>query len=380
LYRIGVVGGGFAGLYVAYRLSEGGYDVTLFEEHGRVGFPRHCTGLVSQWVVERIGPPAREAVLERYLVYRMRVPGEGSLDLVLSEPSYRLERVMLEENLLKALYRRGVDVRLGCRVRRVSVVGGIVSCGGRESYDAVIVATGHHGRGRIMLPEGLDSPGWRPRVVWGVNVEALEGPSPGRGVVQIDLDGWNKGFFYWLLETGEGVLAGGASLGGPPGPSEIIGMYGLGRAVKTYGGPILTGPPHPRPWLGRVFLLGDVAGHNKPLTGGGLFPTVYTVECMVGAGVEGWPRCLARTRRMLSRQLPIARLFHGLLGRGQVSALIDSIGGSIRVSSFDRHEGLLGWEGWRRWVRAGVSLFYRSPGAGLRVLAALFSSYWRRVW
>ena len=376
--RIAVVGGGFAGLYAAYKLASAGHRVVLFEEHRDVGLPRHCTGLVSGWVVDKIGGPAREVVRGEYKVYRMRVDGDASLELVLGDPSYRLERVLLEKKLLERVLGMGVEVRLGCRVSGVGLEGRVESCSGGSVYDAVVVATGFLDRRNMSLPHELDV-GWEPRVVWGLNVEALRGDTPGEGVVDILLDGWNGGFFYWSLRTQDGVLVGGASYT-PPTKDMLVEMYGLEDIVGVYGGPVLTGPPHPRPWAGRVFLVGDIAGHNKPLTGGGLFPIVFTVECMAFRSVEDWPDCLRATARMLSRQVPLARLFQGVLDRDGIISLLSSVGERVRVGSFDRHEGLLGWEGIGRWMSASLRLLRKSPGTAFRVAGAVARSVLYGLW
>lgn len=44
---IAIIGAGPAGSYLAYLLSKQGKEVTVFEEHGRIGSPVQCTGIVT---------------------------------------------------------------------------------------------------------------------------------------------------------------------------------------------------------------------------------------------------------------------------------------------------------------------------------------------
>ncbi|MBN1860070.1 MAG: NAD(P)-binding protein, partial [Candidatus Thermoplasmatota archaeon] len=46
-----VVGAGPIGCFIAERLASKGRNVSLFEEHSRIGEPLHCAGLVTQRVL-----------------------------------------------------------------------------------------------------------------------------------------------------------------------------------------------------------------------------------------------------------------------------------------------------------------------------------------
>ena len=59
-----VVGAGPAGLFTALLLAQEGLDVVVFEEHAAVGFPTHCTGIVSG-ETNRLYKIPEEVVLNR---------------------------------------------------------------------------------------------------------------------------------------------------------------------------------------------------------------------------------------------------------------------------------------------------------------------------
>ncbi|MEB3788211.1 MAG: FAD-dependent oxidoreductase, partial [Desulfurococcales archaeon] len=95
---IALVGAGYAGLVLAWKLAESGARVTVYEEHdeGWVGLPRHCTGLVSARVVE--GLDAWRLVLDKYKTVEFAARGE-TVALRPRGGVYRLDRVMLERTL-----------------------------------------------------------------------------------------------------------------------------------------------------------------------------------------------------------------------------------------------------------------------------------------
>jgi geranylgeranyl reductase family protein len=54
---ISVIGGGPAGCYTAYLLAKSGKQVSLFEEHEKIGKPVQCTGIVTSSINSIIKPP-----------------------------------------------------------------------------------------------------------------------------------------------------------------------------------------------------------------------------------------------------------------------------------------------------------------------------------
>lgn len=58
--KVAIVGGGVCGLYLAWKLSEKGYQVTLFEKKEKIG-KESCSGLFSQRILE-IFPPSQKLI------------------------------------------------------------------------------------------------------------------------------------------------------------------------------------------------------------------------------------------------------------------------------------------------------------------------------
>ena len=265
-----VVGGGFAGLSLALALARSGLKVYLIEEHAEVGYPPHCTGVVSSKVVEMLGRPASSSIA--YELREIKVAFNGSIIAYIrpKNPFYRLDRVLLEKLMLEEAEKEGVEVLLGTRAESISE-GGKVSGGGFRGYfDLVVIADGWTRK----LSGRLGLGGYRRRLT-GVNVIAdrlPEGPRPGEVVVEA-WSPFSRGFFSWVIGGPDHYLAGTASAK-PQDPALYVkSLRSLGVEVKAiYGGQVVLGPPEGPLRRGRVVVAGDAAGLTKPLTGGGLYP------------------------------------------------------------------------------------------------------------
>ncbi|MFN4046371.1 MAG: NAD(P)-binding protein [Acidilobaceae archaeon] len=273
--NIAVIGGGFSGLIFSLKLLKAGADVTLYEEHMKVGYPPHCTGLVSGRVVALIGGAARKSIISYYDT--LILESEGSeVRLNVSGGVYKLDRIMLEELLLEEAENEGLRISMGSRVSRVSPRGSVEVGGTVRAYDSVILAEGYYGslRGKLGLKH-VNPP------VYGVNLEYRRGDADaGSILVSFDPRTSHK-FFSWNLRVGDSILAGTGARDPRLLKLRIRALekkHGLSGVVKAYGGSILTGPPSTELSVGKVHIVGDAGGLNKPLTGGGLYPNSLAAE------------------------------------------------------------------------------------------------------
>jgi flavin-dependent dehydrogenase len=339
--RVAVIGGGFSGLIFSLKLLEVGADVTLFEEHDVVGYPPHCTGLVSRRVLGFIGAPAFKSITSKFdgvVLY-----GGGSrVALTVRGGVFKLERVRLERLMLEEALSRGLKAVMGVAVKRVSPRG-VVEYGDSRVFDSIILADGYYGSLHRSLGIGYTNP-----PVYGVNVE-YGSPEGFKGVTIIFDNSIARGFFSWVVGLEDRVLAGL----GVRNPRLIARdlrtlerRVGLKGRISAYGGPIITGPPSETLSLGRVHVVGDAGGLNKPLTGGGLYPNSLAATLatrMVKEGIDvndALARSLNMVAGMLRKQYRIARavLESGALERTLKMVAEEKLGEAVGEVDYDHHE------------------------------------------
>lgn len=315
--------------------------MTLYEEHGRVGYPPHCTGIVSERVMQIVGRPAWESAVSSYEGLRL-VGGGRSLWVDVKGRIYKLERTRLEELMLEEAFSLGLRFE-GRRVTSISREGRVEAGSSSGKFDIVVLAEGYGGSLRKDLSIGFSGAPLR-----GINAEYSN--HLGLKEIQVIFDEkLAPGFFSWLVGAGDVVIAGLAS----PRP-ELLGpslrvleaLFGLRERRRAYGGPVILGPPARELSAGVVHVVGDAGGMNKPLTGGGLYPNSLAAELAVRLyerGVElneAMSRALEWVASKLRKQYLLSRLLLGSRSVGALVALASMLGWekALRGVDYDEHE------------------------------------------
>ncbi len=267
--RIAIIGAGFAGLSASLALKG---EVDVFEEHKEVGLPKHCTGLVSARVVEWLGRIAKDNVIG--WIDKFIFLDEDLNSFIIRGPrrfAAVLDRVNLEREMLNS---SSANFHLKSKVKSVTLDGKVDG----KVYDYVILAEGW--KGSLARSLGLVN---KSKKLFGINVifKPIE-----RGVTYVILaKGWGDSF-GWIVNADEESRVGVATERFTKVNEMLNYVVKIGKKLnliagerrEIYGGIVQVGPPMLRPYKGKVYLLGDVAGLNKPLTGGGLYPTLKVVR------------------------------------------------------------------------------------------------------
>lgn len=334
-----VVGAGFSGLSTARFLAYRGCPTSLFEEHGRVGFPKHCTGIISQDTLEAIGEPASRCYLQRYDAILVEGSRGNSFSVEKKGIAHILDRVCLEEELLREALSQGVNYKPHTRVESVEDRGDHVRLSyrgktgsGQQEYSYAVLATGS--RSPAIHPLLAQK---RPPSIPGVNlvVQGEHGQDP--QTIRVIFDhSLAPGFFAWLVPLSPDTMIAGLASSTP---GEL--RRGLRRLLEeklppsvslmeAYGGPVNRGPPLKMLGAGRVLLTGDAGVLVKPVTGGGLYPVAHITNPKgeeKGKGCSGAFDLLSkRTLRMASRlrlHYRVARLLHEPRNQGLIDRAIE---------------------------------------------------------
>lgn len=294
-----VVGAGPAGATVAHDLAAAGREVLVVEEHGRVGRPVQCAGLVSRRVLE-LGDAAR---VVRAPVHGAAVfaPDLTSIAFTAPQPrAYVIDREQLDVHLADRAARAGARFETGTKfVTRVS----------GDAEGSVVRLVDGQGRDRelharlVVGADGVASAVARAyRLRRPVEVlpafEAEFPVSPGDpDRVEVYLGrAFAPGLFGWWIPDGTGgARVGLACSAGPVSAREHFErlLVHLERrfAVRLRNPTsfLVSGIPIgvlPRTHTDGALLVGDAAAQVKPLSGGGIFTGMRCAQLAARTAVD----------------------------------------------------------------------------------------------
>ncbi|MDA2933559.1 NAD(P)/FAD-dependent oxidoreductase [Acidobacteria bacterium AH-259-D05] len=299
LHDVIVIGGGPAGLRLAYRLASDGCDTVLFDDRTEIGKHKICTGIVSTEAFDRFKLP-RSSILNDIRKLKFFSPLGTELEYL--HPSllaHVVDRTAFDRGLAKVASQRGAKIRVGRRVDKVTVnadgvqveAAAVGKPGERECFGAkiVVIATGVNFRLNKSLGLGL------PR-------DFLSAAQAHIKVKNLDCTlcyvGPNiaPGAFAWVVPLG--------------GEKARLGLMVQGKAshyfdnllkrITHYRG---TEPetievdfkPIAQGFVGktcgnRVIAVGEAAGHVKTTTGGGIYYGLLSAELAAEVVIEALKR------------------------------------------------------------------------------------------
>jgi len=272
-----VVGGGPAGLHAAARLAAAGFRIALLEEHGAIGEPVHCTGIVAAGAFEEFSL-SRRAALNELTVARFWSPAgrhityaPGRVEAVV------VDRRVFDQDLLATAERSGVNVHRGARVTNINVdADGVTvnATGGELHARACILACGANYALQRQLGLGV------PRLM--LHTAQIEAAARTAGDVELHFGSEvaPKGF-AWVVPVirGEQICARIGVMSDHAAPQyfdRLLARVGRrwGLIPESIGRPrqkILPLAPIARTYADRLLAVGDAAGLVKATTGGGIY-------------------------------------------------------------------------------------------------------------
>jgi len=289
-----VVGAGPAGLYSALLLAKEGFDVAVLEEHGEIGTPTHCTGIVSDEISDLFKVP-ESIVLSRPGVCKVIAPSGKAVAFASNDERIAvIDRAQLDAELGSAAQQAGAEIRTAFRVDRIVSDARWVEVSGtrgQREYARACILAGGVGYG-LQRQLGLPLP---PLMLPSAQLEVDTSHSDTTVELHVG-QGHAPAGFAWLVPIVRerrarlkvGLMARGDAavhlsrfldrsavrerLAAEPG-TPTRRLLPLGPASRTYD--------H------RVLVVGDAAGLTKPTTGGGIFyallSALLAAECLVGA-------------------------------------------------------------------------------------------------
>jgi geranylgeranyl reductase family protein len=285
-----IVGGGPGGLFMAARLAERGVRTLVCEEHGRVGDPVHCTGVLAADSFHRFDLPD-SATLNQLTSVRFVSPGGIPVDYATASPlATVIDRPVFDRALADRAIAAGAEVRAGARVSALEVdptgVSAIVG-GSLIRARLAVLACGANYAFQRRFGFGL------PRTY----LHTAQRELPCRRVADVELHFGQlaaPGGFAWAVPVVRpdgpyvrvGVMA----------SRDVLGCYArmLDRVARRCGVTNLDLPPRQkilplgaidRTFGDRMLAIGDAAGLVKPTTGGGIYYSIVSASLAADVAV-----------------------------------------------------------------------------------------------
>jgi len=273
-----VIGAGPSGLISAKAIAKRGLQVTVLEEHGEVGLPSHCAGLVSVDGLSLIGiEPNSSFIQNRVKSARFHSPSNLTFEVkARRDIAYVIDRSKFDQHLAREAVENGVKLILGRSAKTLNrsegVIRGIVD--DRESIlEASITIDAEGAGGRLLVKSGL-KPVDEKRILPAFQYELVNVEVEEESVDLFFGRRYAPNFFAWAIPTGsDSARVGLASNEGNI--RQLLDKFvdenfHACTKLEQRTGLIVTGGPIPKTCLHGFIAVGDVAGQTKPTTGGGV--------------------------------------------------------------------------------------------------------------
>ena len=301
--KIYIVGGGPIGLLTGILLLRQGFDVTLFEEDFEIGYPQHCTGIISYNTLKKYPIDYNKLIIKKYYGVWLEI-GDKHLGIFRSSTSKAvvIDRVGLERMLCRKFIDYGGEVKTSSKVN-LDVLS-------RKNREALVIDAGG--------AKSLFRKGYRhvlPALQYVIRIEDISFEDDLAGIL-VDKT-LNKDYFSWIAPFKNGFYKVGTASSSNVKKKlmTFIERHGSTFSInKKLAGLIVTGGPIKKFIVDNIISVGDAAGMVKITTGGGLLYGAVGAHDLTKAIVEGdlgnyRVRWMRKFRNELRLQELIRRIF-----------------------------------------------------------------------
>ena len=270
---VAIVGGGPIGLATARAAAEHGARTTVFERNSEASSPSCCTGLVSPRTLPTLGV-SDDSVLREIHALRVHLPSGRQIDLRSeSVKAVVIDRAVLEAELLLRAAEAGADIQFSAEVIGAEPGKLSVRSGSKIRSTTASVIVGADGpRSKVATWLSLEQP---RSFVSATQVELEAIPTCADQVQVFVGNDVAPGFIGWSVPAQDGIIRVGLGAVAPHAPASLLNRllaehYPHARILTRSAGWIPLAPVA-QPATRDALLVGDAAGHVKPLSGGGLY-------------------------------------------------------------------------------------------------------------
>ncbi|KXA91149.1 hypothetical protein AKJ57_02300 [candidate division MSBL1 archaeon SCGC-AAA259A05] len=275
-----IVGGGPAGCFLGENLAKKGFEVTILEEHPEIGQPMCCAGILGTERLKEIGLNSEDWCLTKLRGGIFHSPSGDSVELTRDQiEAHVIDRAKFDRSLAEKAVRAGAKIKLRSRCKEISRHDAGVSLkvktpGGIENLKSQI-AVGADGTNSLVARNCGLLKNFSPKACAQAEIAGKIETHKANVYLGNDL---SRSFFGWVVPSGEVYRVGIGDKKGNPLRKliKLIERANLlpqnpGKKIVRFTTGLIPEPSGRKIYGDRVILVGDAAGHVKPLTGGGLY-------------------------------------------------------------------------------------------------------------
>lgn len=279
MHDIAVAGGGPAGSACAALLARS-HDVTVFEEHSDIGKPMQCAGLISDEAIRLSG--VAPDILSTCYGAEVITPDGSTISIRSSTPKARaVDRSDFDSKLADRALAAGAVYRMSERVDSISVSDRVrlETSSGSSEFRMLVGADGHTSTVSRHIGDN-DA----PRYLRGIQADVAVRMDT-QDIFRMRLGSrYAPGFFTWEIPCGDFTRVGLCTQwsAGPPHQylKRLISDMGWeDRVIGMHSGKIPMGRVRTMT-DDRLMLIGDAAAQVKPVSGGGIYPSMVAAPIL----------------------------------------------------------------------------------------------------
>lgn len=309
---ISIIGAGPAGSYLAYCLAKQGFDVSLYEEHERIGVPVQCTGIVTKALFDLL-PLDKEYLVNKLSQVSVVSPDNSSVNIKLDE--YVIDRALFDPCIAKKAVSAGAQVFTSHQFI------------GIENNSIVFRHKNEKVRKKTEILVGADGPNSHVAKAAGiygnrsfyVGVQATVEGSFDSNTFTTYFGNVCPGFFGWIVPESNTFARAGIAMTKNAAPhfTKFMKRIGGEKKVCMLGGliPIYNGSLPCETTVNNIktFLVGDAAMLCKQTTGGGIITGMISSKILADCIKK--EKSYTNELRPIKRELWLHRLIRSTLDK-----------------------------------------------------------------
>lgn len=283
-YDVIIVGAGPAGLLTAREAAGMGCSVLVLEEHEEIGRPEKCAGLFSISGLKMLNIPLSQSYIQN--VVRGAVffsPSGRSFVLDVGRPvAVVSNREMFDKFLAQQATVKGVEIVTGEAAIRIIPSDDMPSVKTSNTLTSAKIVVDAEGRSGFLARYVWKD--WKPKGWIPIIQAVVENHRMDKDFVYLYFKEYLKDFFAYLVPIDDNL--GKLGVAAMKDTKRLFFRFlqeefKHAKILSTTSASIYTGPPLKLRQNGGVLAVGDVAGHVKATTGGGV---VYGGLCAIETG------------------------------------------------------------------------------------------------